>query len=52
VTFFLTMSIAGQLVMALLLDRVGAFGVPKVEVSPTRLIGVGLVLAGALLVRR
>ena len=52
VTFFLTVSIAGQLLMALLLDRVGAFGVPRVEVSATRLIGVGLVLVGALLVRR
>ncbi len=52
VTFFLTVSIAGQLLMALLLDRVGAFGVPRVEASATRVIGVALVLAGALLVRR
>jgi transporter family-2 protein len=52
VTFFLTISIAGQLLMALLLDRVGAFGVPRVEISPTRLAGVALVLAGAFLVRR
>jgi transporter family-2 protein len=52
VTFFLTVSIAGQLLMALLLDRVGAFGVPRVEVSPTRVAGVALVLAGAFLVRR
>ena len=50
-TFFLTVSIAGQLLMALLLDRIGAFGVPRVEVSPTRLVGVALVLAGAFLVR-
>jgi transporter family-2 protein len=52
VTFFLTVSIAGQLLMALLLDRAGAFGVPRVEVSPVRLLGVALVLAGAFLVRR
>ncbi len=52
VTFFLTVSIAGQLLMALLLDRVGAFGVPRVDVSATRVAGVALVLAGALLVRR
>jgi transporter family-2 protein len=52
VTFFLTVSIAGQLLMALMLDRVGAFGVPRLEVSATRLLGVALVLAGAFLVRR
>lgn len=52
VTFFLTVSIAGQLATALLLDRLGAFGVPRIEVSTTRLIGIGLVLAGAFLVRR
>jgi bacterial/archaeal transporter family-2 protein len=52
VTSFLTIGIAGQLVMALCLDRIGAFGVDRVELSPTRLIGVGLVLAGVLLVRR
>ncbi len=52
VTFFLTISIAGQLLMALLLDRIGAFGVPRVEISATRVAGVALVLAGALLVRR
>ncbi len=52
VTFFLTVSIAGQLLMALMLDRVGAFGVPRLEVSATRLFGATLVLAGAFLVRR
>jgi transporter family-2 protein len=52
VTFFLTVSIAGQLATALLLDRFGAFGVPRVEVSVPRLLGIALVLAGALLVRR
>ena len=52
VTFFLTVSIAGQLLMALLLDRVGAFGVARVDISTTRVAGVVLVLAGALLVRR
>ncbi|MEA3001726.1 MAG: bacterial/archaeal transporter family-2 protein [Sphingomonadales bacterium] len=52
VTYFLMVAIAGQLVMALLLDRLGAFGVPRVEVSPVRLLGVAFVLAGAFLVRR
>lgn len=52
VTFFLIAAIAGQLVMALLLDRVGAFGIPRVEISPVRIAGVLLVVAGAFLVRR
>ena len=52
VTFFLAISIAGQLAMALLLDRLGAFGIDKVALSPTRLAGVALVLLGVVLVRR
>jgi transporter family-2 protein len=52
VTYFLMVAIAGQLAMALLLDRFGAFGLPRVEISPTRIAGVLLVLAGAFLVRR
>ncbi|MDB5691469.1 MAG: hypothetical protein JWO81_532 [Alphaproteobacteria bacterium] len=52
VTYFLMVAIAGQLVMALLLDRLGAFGVPRVEVSSMRVLGVLFVLAGAFLVRR
>ena len=52
VTYFLMVAIAGQLIMALLLDRLGAFGVPRVEVSSMRVAGVLLVLAGAFLVRR
>lgn len=52
VTYFLTVSIAGQLLMALLLDQVEAFGVQRVDISPSRVAGIGLVLAGAFLVRR
>jgi transporter family-2 protein len=52
VTLFLTVAIAGQLVMALLLDRVGAFGVPRVEIDPARVAGILLVLGGAFLIRR
>ena len=52
ITQFLTISIAGQLAMALVLDSVGAFGLPRTAVSPTRLTGVALVLAGVFLVRR
>jgi transporter family-2 protein len=52
VTYFLMVAIAGQLAMALLLDQLGAFGLTRVEISPTRIAGILLVLAGAFLVRR
>jgi transporter family-2 protein len=52
VTYFLMVAIAGQLLMALLLDRLGAFGVPRVDISAMRVTGVLLVVAGAFLVRR
>ena len=52
VTQFLMIAIAGQLAMALLLDRFGAFGLPRIEISPLRILGLVLVLAGAALVRR
>ena len=52
VTLLVMISIAGQLAMALLLDKLGAFGLPKVDVTPLRLLGIVLVFAGAFLVRR
>ena len=52
ITFFLTVAIAGQLAMAVMLDRIGAFGLPVVQIGPTRVAGVLLVLAGVFLVRR
>ena len=51
ITFFLIIAIAGQLAMALLLDRTGAFGLPVVEINWQRVGGVLLVLAGAWLVQ-
>jgi transporter family-2 protein len=52
VTLFLTVAIAGQLAAALYLDATGAFGLAKVGIGPVRLVGVALVLAGVVLVRR
>ncbi len=52
VTQLLVASIAGHLAMALILDKLGAFGLPKLEISATRLVGVALVFAGVLLARR
>jgi transporter family-2 protein len=44
-------TILGQLVMALILDRIGAFGLPVQPITWQRLTGVGLVFAGLLLTR-
>ena len=52
ITFFLIVAIAGQLAMALVLDRTGAFGLPVVAISWPRVGGVLLVLAGAWLVQQ
>jgi transporter family-2 protein len=52
VTFFLMVAIAGQLAMALLLDKVGAFGLAAQEISLQRVAGLLLVLAGAFLVQQ
>lgn len=48
----LTAAVASQLATALLLDRFGLFGLPQQAVTPGRLAGVALVLAGVVLVRR
>ena len=44
--------LAGQLTVALVVDRFGILGYPQVAVTPTRLLGAVLLLAGALLVAR
>ncbi len=41
--------IAGQLVMGLLIDRFGLFGVDQIAISPVRLAGVALLGIGAAL---
>jgi transporter family-2 protein len=41
--------IAGQLVMGLLIDRFGLFGVEQIAISPVRLAGVALLGIGAAL---
>jgi len=43
--------VMGQLLAALMLDRIGAFGLPVHDISLTRLAGLGLVLAGLALSR-
>lgn len=44
--------VAGQLIVSLVLDHFGAFGVPRQPISWSRVGGVALVIAGVLLARR
>lgn len=44
--------VAGQLAMALILDQMGAFGIPVQPVNWQRLAGVLLITAGVILIRR
>ena len=48
--FFVCM-IAGQLFGSALVDHFGAFGLPQQSLSPARLAGLALVLAGVLLIQ-
>lgn len=43
--------VVGQLVTALLIDQFGLFGMPKIEITAARVIGLVLLLAGAFLLR-
>jgi transporter family-2 protein len=45
-------TVTGQLTAAVAIDRLGLFGLDQVALSPERLLGVGLLLAGTVLVIR
>ena len=44
--------IAGQMAAALLLDATGTFGLAQISLSPTRLAGAALLVAGAILIQK
>ncbi len=48
----ITIGIAGQITMALLLDHVGAMGLTREPINGMRIAGAVLVLAGVVLVRK
>ncbi|WP_339915728.1 DMT family transporter [uncultured Brevundimonas sp.] len=48
----ITLMVAGQLLLSLVLDHFGVMGVPKQPLNLGRAAGVALVLIGVLLVRR
>ncbi len=52
VALTITLMVAGQLLVGLVLDHLGAFGQPQQPISWGRAAGVALVLAGVLMVRR
>lgn len=52
VASLITIGIAGQLLAALAIDHFGAFGIARSEISLGRILGVVLVIAGVVLVRR
>ena len=45
-------TITGQLVASVAIDRLGWFGLEEIPLSPERLVGVALLLAGTVLVGR
>jgi transporter family-2 protein len=48
----ITIGIAGQVAMALILDHFGALGLPREPINLGRVLGAVRVLAGVVLVRR
>jgi transporter family-2 protein len=45
-------TVTGQLTASVAIDRLGLFGLDEVALSPERLLGVGLLLAGTVLIVR
>jgi transporter family-2 protein len=52
VALTITLMVAGQLLVGLILDHFGAFGAPRSPISWGRAAAVALVIAGVLMVRR
>ncbi len=52
VALTITLMVAGQLLISIVLDHFGAFGTPQHPISLGRVAGIALVLAGVLMVRR
>ena len=49
--FAFSLVVLGQMATALVMDRLGWFGVPIHELTPGRLLGVVLVISGVVLIR-
>jgi bacterial/archaeal transporter family-2 protein len=51
-TAVFSLVIAGQMVVALILDSTGAFGVTQISLSTSRVLGTALLLIGVILIER
>lgn len=51
-TLTLTAMVLGQLLMALLIDHWGLFNAPRIEINLARIIGLALLIMGAVLIKR
>ncbi len=51
-TLTFSLVVAGQLIMAVFMDHVGLFGIQTHPVSWMRILGIGLITAGAVLIRK
>jgi transporter family-2 protein len=49
---FLALTLAGQLAAALVVDQLGAIGFPQSPVTPAKVLGAALLIAGAILIVR
>lgn len=49
---FLALTLAGQMLAALLVDHYGVIGFPQSPMTPTRLLGTALLVVGVLLIMR
>jgi transporter family-2 protein len=49
---FLALTLAGQLAAALIVDHIGALGFPQSPVTPVKVLGAALLVAGAFLIVR
>jgi len=52
IALFFVCVVAGQLLGASVVDHIGAFGLPTKPIDAMKLVGLGLVLVGAVLVQR
>ena len=50
--FLFALAVVGQMLASLVLDHFGLLGVPQHGVTPPRVLGAGLLVAGVVLIRR
>jgi transporter family-2 protein len=51
-TATVTALVVGQLVLAVAVDRLGVFGLPRADITAAKLMGLVLLIAGTILIAR